>query len=171
MELAWNIALIVCAVLFVAFTFVIAFGAPFLPTLGNRVDDAIKLLSLKPGDTLLELGSGDGRILRAAAERGIKGVGYELNPLLVVYSKILTLKYRKLVQIKWGNYWSKKLPKTEGIFVFLLQPYMQKLDTKIAQNYPNGVRLVSFAFTIPERKPTKQKDGMYLYVYPKQLKK
>lgn len=171
MELVWNITLISCAVLFVAFTFVVAFGAPFLPTLKDRVPEAIELANLKPGQTLLELGSGDGRVLVAAAKSGINSVGYELNPLLVMYSKIRTVKYRKKIKIIWGNYWKKQWPKADGIFVFLLQPYMQKLDTKIIQNYPEGVKLVSFAFTVPNKKPSKEIKGMYLYLYKKQLKK
>ncbi len=167
MELAWNIALIVCAAVFTAFTFVVAFGAPFLPILKDRVPDAVKLANLKPGQTLLELGSGDGRMLIAAAKEGVNSVGYELNPLLVIYSKIRTLRYRKQIKIIWGNYWHKQWPKADVIFVFLLQPYMQKLDTKIMQNYPKGTKLVSFAFTIPGKKPSKEINGMYLYNYLK----
>lgn len=167
MELAWNIALIVCAAVFIAFTFVVAFGAPFLPILKDRVPDAVKLANLKPGQTLLELGSGDGRMLIAAAKEGVNSVGYELNPLLVIYSKIRTLRYRKQIKIIWGNYWHKQWPKADVIFVFLLQPYMQKLDTKIMQNYPKGTKLVSFAFTIPGKKPSKEINGMYLYNYLK----
>lgn len=171
MELAWNLTLILCATLFVAFTFVIAFGAPYLPTLKDRVPEAIELANLKPGQTLLELGSGDGRVLIAAAKKGIKSVGYELNPLLVVYSKVKTIKYRKNIKIIWGNYWKKQWPKADGIFVFLLQPYMEKLDKRIVQDFPKGIKLVSFAFTIPDKKPTKENNGMYLYTYVKQLKK
>jgi 16S rRNA A1518/A1519 N6-dimethyltransferase RsmA/KsgA/DIM1 with predicted DNA glycosylase/AP lyase activity len=171
MELAWNISLVMCALLFFAFTFVVAFGAPFLPTLKDRVPEALELTNLKPGQTILELGSGDGRVLIAAARKGINSVGYELNPLLVVYSKLRAIKYRKYVKIIWGNYWVKQWPKADAIFVFLLQPYMQKLDTKIIQNYPEGIKLVSFAFTIPDKKPKKEIKGLYLYFYPKQLKK
>ena len=84
----WFIAYTLCATLFIAFTFVVLFGAPFLPTLKDRVPEAIKLIGLKEGETLLELGSGDGRVLRCAAENGLNAIGYELNPLLVIYSKI-----------------------------------------------------------------------------------
>lgn len=171
MELAWNIILVSLAVIFVAFTFVIVVGAPFLPTLKDRVPDIQKLCRLKPGQSVLELGSGDGRILLSFARQGIRSVGYEINPFLVIYSKIITFKYRKLVKIHWGNYWTKQWPPTDAIFVFLLQPYMQKLDKHIIQKYPKGVKLVSFAFTIPDRKPTRQINGMYLYEYDKQLKK
>jgi hypothetical protein len=171
LELLWNLTLIICAVFFIAFTFVVAFGAPFLPTLKARVPEAIALCGLKPGQTLIELGSGDGRVLIAAAKEGIDAVGYELNPLLVFYSKLATFRYRKKITIIWGNYWKKSWPQADAIFVFLLQPYMQKLDTKIIQNYPKGIKLVSFAFTIPDRKPTKENGGLYLYTYNKQLKK
>lgn len=150
---------------FIAFTFVIMFGAPFLPTLTPQVKNALDLIDLKPGQTLLELGSGDGRIMIAAAQRGITVIGYELNPLLVVYSWLRTRKYRHLVRVRLTNFWHGKLPVTDGIFVFLLQPYMAKLNTKIEQEYNKPVKLVSFAFHIPDKKPAKESKGMYLYIY------
>lgn len=147
------------------FSFVIAFGAPFLPTLKARTPEALDLLDLKPGQTLLELGSGDGRILRAAAERGIKSIGYELNPLLVVWSMLISLKYRKLITVRWGNYWRHRLPVTDGIYVFLLNPYMEKLNNKIEQEISKPVKVVSFAFAIPGKKPVKELHGLMLYEY------
>lgn len=165
MELAWNIALVASGVLFVAFSFVVAFGAPFLPTFKAKVELALDLIDLRPGQTLLELGSGDGRVLKAAAKRGIRAVGYELNPLLVIYSKIVTWRYRKLVKVYWGNYWHRQWPAVDGIFVFLLQPYMEKLDKNISARTKKGTKLVSFAFTIDSRKAVKSKEGVYLYRY------
>jgi len=152
-------------VVILLFSFVIFFGAPFLPTLKIRESDVLELLSLKAGQTLLELGSGDGRILRAAAKKGIKSVGYELNPLLVIWSKLLCWKYRNLIDINWGNYWHHRLPVSDGIYVFLLNPYMSKLDKKIEQEINKKVRVVSFAFQIPNKKPKTEKNGMFLYVY------
>lgn len=147
------------------FSFVIAFGAPFLPTLRNRTQEALDLLDLKPGQILLELGSGDGRILRAAAERGIYGIGYELNPLLVVWSKLRHWRYRRLITVHWGNYWRHTLPLTDGIYVFLLNPYMEKLDNKITQEIKRNVKVVSFAFAIPGKKPVQEMNGLMLYKY------
>lgn len=151
--------------LILVFSFVIIFGAPFLPTLKVRTPEALDLLDLKPGQTLLELGSGDGRILRAAAERGIHAIGYELNPLLVLWSKLTNWKYRALITVKWGNYWRHTWPVTDGIYVFLLNPFMQKLDTKITQDITSKVKLVSFAFEIPGKRPIKEINGLFLYVY------
>jgi hypothetical protein len=147
------------------FSFVIAFGAPFLPTLSNRKAEALDLLDLKPGQTLLELGSGDGRILRVAAERGIYAIGYELNPALVLWSRLINWRYRHYITVHWGNYWRHPLPITDGIYVFLLNPYMEKLDKKITQEITQSVKVVSFAFAIPGKKPIKDLNGMMLYHY------
>jgi 16S rRNA A1518/A1519 N6-dimethyltransferase RsmA/KsgA/DIM1 with predicted DNA glycosylase/AP lyase activity len=161
----WAITWAIAIFVFVAFSFVVFFGAPFLPTLTPQVANALDMIDLEPGQTLLELGSGDGKVMIAAAERGLTVIGYELNPLLVVYSWLRTRKYKGRVKVVWGNFWRKKLPQTDGIFVFLLQPYMQKLDNKITQEYSETVKLVSFAFHIPDRKPARQQKGVYLYTY------
>lgn len=147
------------------FSFVILFGAPFLPTLSSRKAEAMDLLDLKAGQTMLELGSGDGRILRVAAERGIYAIGYELNPLLVIWSKIINWKYRKYITVHWGNYWHHKLPITDGMYVFLLNPFMEKLDKKITQEITKNLKVVSFAFAIPGKKPSKELNGLLLYKY------
>lgn len=121
--------------LVLTFGLVVFVGAPYLPTLKPGVEEAIRLTGLKRGQTLLELGSGDGRVLLAAAKQGIHATGYELNPILVVWSKLITWRYRRLVVVKWGNYWLAKWPETDAIYVFLLQKYMKKLDNKIVQTY------------------------------------
>lgn len=158
--------LILLGVFFVlVFSFVIAFGAPFLPTLRAREPDIFKLLALKPGQSLVELGSGDGRILRAAAERGVYAIGYELNPVLVVWSVLVNWKYHKFIKVHWGNFWRKKLPITDAVYVFLLNPYMGKLHNKFVQELSGNVKVVSFAFQIPNKRHSKELNGLYLYKY------
>lgn len=145
------------------FGFVLLFGAPYLPTLKHQQQAALDLLDLKPGQILLELGSGDGRMLVAAAQRGIRAIGYELNPLLALYSWLVTRRYRHLVTVKWANFWRVKLPAADGIYVFLLDKYMAKLYTKIIQEISSSIKLVSFAFKVPGVKHIKEKSGLYLY--------
>lgn len=154
-------------VLIVAFLFavVLLVGAPYLPTLTPQVRAALKLANLKPDDTLLELGCGDGKVLIAAARQGINVVGYELNPLLVIVCKIRTWRYRKQVRIIWGDFWQKPWPEADAIFVFLLPKYMSKLHKKCIQYEYNPVKLVSFAFAIKGVKPVGQQDGVFLYRY------
>ena len=149
----------------ICFAFVVLFGAPYVPTLSPQVKTALDLIDLKKGQTLLELGSGDGRVLRAAAQRGLRVVGYELNPLLVVYSRLTTWKYRKQVRIVWGNFWNVQLPECDGVFVFLLDRYMRRLDQKITKQARGKTKLVSFAFEIPGKRYAKRRGGLFLYLY------
>lgn len=152
---------IVLASLFVA----IVRGAPYLPTLNKQIAAALDLVDLKEGQVILELGSGDGRVLIAAAKRGIKSIGYEINPLLVAISYMRTIRYRKLVTIVWADFWKKDWPKADGVFVFLIDRYMKKLDKTLVKYPFRPIKLVSFAFEIPHKKIVKSKDGIHLYLY------
>lgn len=152
-------------VIVLCFGLVVFFGAPYLPTLKPQIKIALDLLDLKSGQKMLEIGSGDGRVLKAAAERGWRVVGYELNPILVIISLLVTRKYRKQVTIVWGDGFRKEWPVTDGIFIFGLNRLMPKLHTKIVQNGHVPVKVVSFTFRIPNRKPDAEKDGVFLYKY------
>lgn len=152
-------------ILVLAFGLVVLFGPPYLPTRRRFSKTALDLLALQPGQTMLELGSGDGRVLLAAAKRGWNVVGIELNPLLVIFSKIHTWRYRGQVRIIWGNYFKVKWPKAEGIFTFMLPRQMPELDRHITA-WPNKpVKLASFAFEIPGKKPSAKQNGIFLYTY------
>ena len=157
--------LLALTLLAVCFGGVLVVGAPYLPTLKPQVATALKLAKLRKGQHLLELGCGDGKVMVAAARQGIKVTGYELNPLLVVVAKLRCWRYRHLTTIIWGDFWRKEWPKAEAIFVFLLPKYMLKLDTKCIQYKHKPVKLVSFAFKVPERKPSQQERGVFLYRY------
>lgn len=160
------------AVIWTLFIFVLIFclagiflGAPYLPTLNKQVEAALELVNLDEGQTLLELGCGDGRVLIAAAKRGLKAVGYEINPVLFLISYLRTRKYRAQVKVIWGNYWQKEWPPADGVFVFLINRYMAKLDSRLKQYYSRPLKLVSFAFKIPGKEIVDSKFGVFLYLY------
>lgn len=159
-------------VLLVCFCFVLLRGAPYVPTLKKQVDAALDLADLQPGDTLLELGCGDGKVLAAAAARGWQAIGYELNPILAAIAWLRTRRYGSLVRVRCADFWLADWPASEGIFVFLLDPYMQKLDTKIVRTYGRHgvfkgqkIKLVSVAFKVPGRTPKVERSGVFLYEY------
>ncbi len=155
---------IVLVLMLVAFT--VFYGPPYLPTLKQQKKTALDLLDLKPGQTMLELGSGDGRVLLAAAERGIHVVGIELSPMLAFISWFRTRHYRKQVRIICGNYFHHPWPPADGIFTFMIGHQMPKLNTHIEQwRAGRPVRLASVTFKIPSKKVAKEKDGVFLYEY------
>ena len=158
----WLIALVII----LPFSIVLAFGAPYLPTRSKQAKQALDLLDLKSGDLMLDLGCGDGSVLIEAARRGIKGVGYEINPYIFLIAKIRTWRYRSLIKIKYKNYWTINLPQeTKGVFVFLLDKYMTKLDKKLTLELRSTAKLVSYSFKIPNRKINKTVGAMHRYFY------
>lgn len=156
---------LVLIIIVLCFGGVLLFGAPYLPTLRPQVHAALELANLKPGQTLLELGCGDGKVLIAAAQVGVIAIGYELNPILALVAWLRTRRFGKRVRVVYGNFWTQQWPPADAIFTFLLAKYMKKLDTNIVQYPHKPVKLVSFAFEIPNRQPSHQKDGVYLYEY------
>jgi SAM-dependent methyltransferase len=153
------------ALLSVAFT--VFFGPPYLPTLDKQAQTSLDLLALKKGQILLELGSGDGRVLLAGAKRGLQVVGIELSPVLAVVSWLRTRRYRKQVRVICGNYFYVTWPKADGIFVFMIGRQMSKLNKSIERwQGTSHVQLASVAFQIPGKPPIIEKDGVFLYDYP-----
>src|SRR5690606_15669271 len=95
----------VFAAVCVAFGFVAFRGAPYVPSHRKYARLALtKLYRLQPDDVLVDLGSGDGRILRLVSERGARAIGYELNPVLVVISRLLA-RGDKNQSIKLADMW------------------------------------------------------------------
>jgi hypothetical protein len=159
----WLIVLAV--MLLVCFAGVLLVGAPYLPTLRPQVKTALELADLKSGQTLIELGCGDGRVLIAAARQGLNAVGYELNPLLALLAWLRTRRYHKQVRVIWGNFWQTSWPEADAVFTFLLPRYMAKLDKQCGQYSHKPLKLVSFAFAVPGRQPEKRENGIFLYEY------
>jgi 16S rRNA A1518/A1519 N6-dimethyltransferase RsmA/KsgA/DIM1 with predicted DNA glycosylase/AP lyase activity len=153
-------------IIILAFQFVVIFlGAPYVPTLHKQREIALDLLKLKPGQTLIDLGSGDGAMLKAAAQRGINVVGYEINPLLVFISRFRTRRYAENVKIIRGNFWQQKWPEADAVFVFLTGRYMERLNQNMQNRFKNPVKLVTYGFSIPNKKPKKADGACFLYRY------
>jgi cyclopropane fatty-acyl-phospholipid synthase-like methyltransferase len=157
----WSAAIL----LILAYGFVLLFGAPYFPSLKPHIKAALDLLDLKPGQTVYDLGCGDGRFLRAAAKAGYKAVGYELNPFMFLVAWVSTRKYGGRVKVKMRNFWHTDISGADGVFVFLLDKYMAKLDEKLKDEGKKGLKLASHTFKIPGKKPTAKKYGVYLYKY------
>ncbi len=158
--------LLVLFLVILCFSFVIFFGAPYLPVMSNSANQALDLLNLTEGQTILDLGSGGGKVLRVAGRKKIRAIGYELNPILCLISYLTTIRYKSNVKVICGNFWSKELPDADAVFVFLLPKYMKKLDGKLKRmKLSHDLKLVSFAFEIPGKKPYFKKDNLFFYLY------
>ena len=144
-------------------------GAPFVPSKDVTGKRMIELLQLKPGQTLYDLGSGDGRLLIAAAQRGARAVGVEVIPHVALLSviKIFLAGKRRNICVRWGNYWWVNLTQADAVAVYAMPGFMPRLARKFKRELKPGTPIVSNSFTIPGLTLVKQetvgKDRIFLY--------
>lgn len=164
MEIAVLVWLVL-GLLFLIFGMIPLKGAPWLPSLKLHRRAAFDLLDLKPGQTVIDLGCGDGRFLAAAAKLGYEAVGYELNPFMYAAAWIITFRYHDNITLKLGDFWKADISKADAVYVFLFDKYMMQLDEKLRSEAKPGLKLASHTFKIPGKKIINQKSGIYLYQY------
>lgn len=155
-------------ILVVTFGFVVLRGAPYVPTHAKQVEYALDLLDVPRGSVLVDLGSGDGVFLKAAAERGYRVIGYELNPILCLISYIRCWKYRDRVTVRLRDFWLTPLPpEARAVFVFLAGPFLGRFDRKMRAEAQKGkLSVVSYGFEIPGKKDLAGgKSALHLYHY------
>lgn len=141
-------------------------GAPYLPILRRDREALLDLAGLQAGQTLLDLGSGDGQLLRAAARRGARAIGYEVNPILFAFSWVWCWPYRQLITVRLADFWRERWPKADVVSVFLIERYMAKLSAKLEAELKAPTRVVSYVFAIPGKDPRQTTKNSFLYHYP-----
>lgn len=160
---------IVFGIFFVTFMLIVFRGAPYVPTKQRDIDTLLKKRRFSRGEIVVDLGSGDGRLLLAAAKQGICAVGYELNPLLAGLSWLRLYRYRHRAKVKVRDFWLSQMPpETAMVFVFLATPYMKKLDRKLTAHvtwHKKQLVLASYGMKIPGRVPDATDGPVFFYTY------
>jgi hypothetical protein len=162
------ILLWVLGVVVALFLFVVLRGAPYVPTHRPAVQQALDMLDLPKGSTIIDLGSGDGVVLKAAAARGYRAIGYEINPILCMVSYLRCWHYQDLVSVRWRDFWLAPVPpEADAVFVFLAGPYLHRLHKKLSrERRTRPLKVVSYGFTIPGAgKPVRSANALHLYLY------
>lgn len=141
------------------------FGAPFEASRKKRVTKMIELSKVKKEDKVVELGSGDGRIVIEFAKKGAVVEGFEINPLLVWISrrKIKKKKLQDKAKIHWKNFWKINLNKYDIIILFQFQTIMKKLEKKIKKQAKKSVKIISNTWKFPSLKLINSSGKVYLY--------
>jgi hypothetical protein len=167
---------VILILIFFIFAFSVFRGSPYIPSHRADVRRALEELYLiGKKDTLVDIGSGDGIILREAAKKGASAVGYEINPLLVIVSRFLLRKNNK-VKVVFTDFWFSHLPeKTTVIYVFSVSRDIKKIIEWV-QNETNRLNrpmnLISYGSRLDGVKLVKNIGAHHLYVfYPLQINK
>lgn len=152
-----HIELAIMLALFLPTLYAMIGGAPFVPTPMPQVRRMLNAVPLKAGMTVYDLGSGDGRLVHTAArEYGVKAIGYELSPVVWLWSKALALLWRSKAELRLGNFWSQNLSDANVIVCYLLPKTMTTVQTKLFAQLKSGTFIISNSFAIEGLTPWKE---------------
>ena len=123
----------------------------WVPTPQVVVDKMLDLAKVAPADFVIDLGSGDGRIVITAALRGARALGVEYNPDMVALSNRNAQKNGVADKTKFvkADLFETDFSRASVITMFLLPDMLLKLRPKILELKP-GTRIVSNTFTIAD---------------------
>ena len=121
----------------------------WLPAELVMVDKMLDIAKVTPADTVMDLGSGDGRTVIRAATRGARGIGVEFNPDLVKHARALAARegVTGRATFEQGDLFATDLRRATVITLFLLPSINLKLRPKLLDLKP-GTRVVSNTFTM-----------------------
>ncbi|MEJ7606805.1 MAG: class I SAM-dependent methyltransferase [Bryobacteraceae bacterium] len=148
--------------------------APYVASPQPIVDRMLDLAGVKPGETVYDLGCGDGRILITAAQRfGAKGVGVELSEKLVrsTTDSLKRMNLNEQIKIVHANLLDVNLEPADVVTIYLETGSNDKLRPNFEKSLRPGTRVVSHDFEVRGWKPSRiEKLHVYnrdhtIYVY------
>jgi SAM-dependent methyltransferase len=131
--------------------------APYIPTPQVIVDRMLEAAHIKAGETVYDLGSGDGRIIISAAQKyGARGVGVELSEDLcrIANARIRALGLAQQVKVIHGNLLKVDLSPADVVTIYLLTSSNDRLKPNLEKYLKPGTRVVSNDFEIRGWKPS-----------------
>jgi SAM-dependent methyltransferase len=148
----------------------------WVPTPMALVEKMLDMAQVTPRDFVVDLGSGDGRNVIAAAKRGARALGVEYNPELVALSKRAAAAEGVAGKAKFvqGDMYQADISQATVLPLFLLVENLRKLEPKF-RNLKPGTRIVTNTFEIPGWDPAEVGRSSancggwcvaYLYIVP-----
>lgn len=147
--------------------FMVFTGAPYVPSIPRDVRLAFtKLYKLGAHDVLVDIGSGDGIVLREARRRGARAVGYEINPLLALIARVWSWRDAG-VTVRWANFWKHSLPDdVTVVYVFGDTRDIVKMHDRIvgeATRLGRPLWVISYGFKVPDAPVVREEGAHILY--------
>jgi SAM-dependent methyltransferase len=146
----------------------------FHPSAQVRVKTVLDHVPMKAGDLLVDIGCGDGRVLREAKRRyGVRALGFEVNPLAYALARIRTCGMEG-IEVRLSNFWNADIGDADVVFCYLFPDVMGRLALKLEKELRPGTRVISCNFPIPGWRHREllypesslHADPIYLYQIP-----
>jgi protein-L-isoaspartate O-methyltransferase len=147
--------------------------APYVSSPTRVVDRMLELADIKPGETVYDLGSGDGRVLIAAVEKyKAHAVGVEISPKLVVEAanNIQKAGIADQARVMQGDVMEADLNGADVVIIYLATSLNEKLRPRFEKFLKPGARVISHDYAVPGWKPTRvertdDRHAHLIYVY------
>jgi hypothetical protein len=132
-------------------------GVPYVPTPQPVVDAMVKAANIRKGETVVDLGAGDCRLLIAAKRRypSIRAWGCELVPTIWILGKIRIWLSRQDVDLRLGEAFLQDVSGADVIFLYLMPEVLRKLEPRFDALLKPGTRVISHAFRFAKREPVR----------------
>lgn len=166
-EILYIIVQLIFASLFFFLCLAFVSGAPFVPSKQSASEAMIRLAKIKAGTRVYDLGSGDGRLLFLSAKQGALATGFEINPYLVLLTRLRALfgHYRGSVSVFWANLWKTPISDAGVVFVYLLPWRMEELAAKLTREVKPGTLIISNSFIFPNWKIVDKDETNHVYAF------
>jgi methyltransferase family protein len=154
---------------------------PYVPTPQVVVDEMLKLAGVTTEDFVIDLGSGDGRIVITAAKRfKAKGLGVDIDGKLIALSNrnARAEKVEDRAEFAERDMFKTDIGKASVLTLYVLPDFMRKLRSKILAELKPGTRVVAHDYpidewhpdrvvtlTVPEKMEANGTDKAYLYLW------
>ncbi len=143
-------------------------GAPWFPSSLGTVKEMLRLAQIQPGQKVVDLGAGDGRIvILAARQYHAHAVGVEIDPVRCfignTWIRLLGLSGR--ARIHRGDLFNFDLRDADVVTLYLLKGTNAALKDRLLQQLRPGARIVSNAFIMPDWEPAAQDARGEVFLY------
>ena len=145
---------------------------PYVPSPDAVVSKMLEMAKVGPKDVVYDLGSGDGRIVIAAARKGARAVGVDIDPERIKESNenARSAGVTKRVKFVQQNLFDTDFREASVVTLYLLPGVNMKLRPKLLTQLRPGTRIVSHSFNMGDWKPARSEvvDGanVYLWIVP-----
>ena len=140
----------------------------FVPTPHEVVEDMLRLVDVKKGDVLYDLGSGDGRIPIAAAKMyGVRAVGIDIDPARIAEAQDNARKagVTHLVEFRQADLFLSDFREATVVTLYLLPELNVKLRPRLWAELKPGTRIVSHQFDMGDWKAEKKLESSGRVIY------
>lgn len=159
--------LLLMGIIYAIYTLVVSmlWGAPYVPSSRETVKEMLQLAGDSRGRKMVDLGSGDGRIVEAFARQGFEAVGYEIAPLLVWYSRfrLWRLGLHGQTSIASGDMWRADFSSFQLVTVFGMTHIMGKLEYKLQSELAPGAEVITHYYHFPNWQPVESLGRLAKY--------